>query len=435
MNAHTHILAAISRLLALVLFASVFAAAAPPAARAATVVRGAFIGSAYATFANAKAGQVATTLGRSAYVVAGCQGTGGNTLTNTVDSINAGQAFRARGTRTTVRTVRGENEAIVRSTSRVAGLRSLDGLITADAVLSVAKTTATHRRISNSTIGSKFIDLQVDGTPVEANVARNTRMTLPGIGYVVLNRVVQREAPGRKTLQVEGLRVVITESNDYGLPVGSRITVAQARSGFDREQPKAVINGAAYATAGKFGTPELTNQAGRSAAVYLGCRELDRPVQTNSINRTGVDDVGSTGTGTTSAEGRRTKTGGIVAITTARTEGLDLLGGLLTADAVRARAQTRREAAYSSATADGSGFVNLQVLGMPMPDGTVAPNTRVELPGIGHVILFQTRTNRSSERVSLAVKMVRLVVEEGNEGGLPPGEFVVSSAASSVRDF
>lgn len=435
MNAHTHIRAAISRLLALVLFASVFAAAAPPAARAATVVRGAFIGSAYATFANAKAGQVATTLGRSAYVVAGCQGTGGNTLTNTVDSINAGQAFRARGTRTTVRTVRGENEAIVRSTSRVAGLRSLDGLITADAVLSVAKTTATHRRISNSTIGSKFIDLQVDGTPVEANVARNTRMTLPGIGYVVLNRVVQREAPGRKTLQVEGLRVVITESNDYGLPVGSRITVAQARSGFDREQPKAVINGAAYATAGKFGTPELTNQAGRSAAVYLGCRELDRPVQTNSINRTGVDDVGSTGTGTTSAEGRRTKTGGIVAITTARTEGLDLLGGLLTADAVRARAQTRREAAYSSATADGSGFVNLQVLGMPMPDGTVAPNTRVELPGIGHVILFQTRTNRSSERVSLAVKMVRLVVEEGNEGGLPPGEFVVSSAASSVRDF
>lgn len=435
MNAHTHIRAAISRLLALVLFASVFAAAAPPAARAATVVRGSFIGSAYATFANAKAGQVATTLGRSAYVVAGCQGTGGNTLTNTVDSINAGQAFRARGTRTTVRTVRGENEAIVRSTSRVAGLRSLDGLITADAVLSVAKTTATHRRISNSTIGSKFIDLQVDGTPVEANVARNTRMTLPGIGYVVLNRVVQREAPGRKTLQVEGLRVVITESNDYGLPVGSRITVAQARSGFDREQPKAVINGAAYATAGKFGTPELTNQAGRSAAVYLGCRELDRPVQTNSINRTGVDDVGSTGTGTTSAEGRRTKTGGIVAITTARTEGLDLLGGLLTADAVRARAQTRREAAYSSATADGSGFVNLQVLGMPMPDGTVAPNTRVELPGIGHVILFQTRTNRSSERVSLAVKMVRLVVEEGNEGGLPPGEFVVSSAASSVRDF
>ena len=435
MNAHTHIRAAISRLLALVLFASVFAAAAPPAARAATVVRGAFIGSAYATFANAKAGQVATTLGRSAYVVAGCQGTGGNTLTNTVDSINAGQAFRARGTRTTVRTVRGENEAIVRSTSRVAGLRSLDGLITADAVLSVAKTTATHRRISNSTIGSKFIDLQVDGTPVEANVARNTRMTLPGIGYVVLNRVVQREAPGRKTLQVEGLRVVITESNDYGLPVGSRITVAQARSGFDREQPEAVINGAAYATAGKFGTPELTNQAGRSAAVYLGCRELDRPVQTNSINRTGVDDVGSTGTGTTSAEGRRTKTGGIVAITTARTEGLDLLGGLLTADAVRARAQTRREAAYSSATADGSGFVNLQVLGIPMPDGTVAPNTRMELPGIGHVILFQTRTTRSSERVSLAVKMVRLVVEEGNEGGLPPGEFVVSSAASSVRDF
>jgi hypothetical protein len=418
-----------------VLFASVFTAAAAPPAGAASAVRGSFLGSAYGTFANSTAGQVATTLGRSAYVVAGCQGTGGETLTNTVDNVEAEESFRARGTRTTARTDRGENSATVGTTSRVKGLRALDGLITADAIRTVATTTATHRRISNSTIGTKFDDLRVAGTPVEPDVERNREMTLPGIGYVVVNRVVQREAPGRKTLKVEGLLVVITESNDFGLPVGSRITVAQARSGFDREQPEAVVDGAAYATSGKSGSSDVRNQAGRSAAVYLGCRELDRPVQTNSVNRTSVDGFGSTGNGTTSAEGRTTKTGGVVAITTARTEGLDLLDGLVTADAVRARAQTRKETRFSSATTDGSGFVNLQVLGIPMPDGTVAPNTRMELPGIGHVILFQTRTTRSSERVSLAVKMVRMVIEEGNEAGLRPGEFIVSSAASSVRDF
>jgi len=53
-------------LLTLAMLAGVCLATAAPPARAATVVRGSFIGSAYATFANAKHGQVATTLGRSA---------------------------------------------------------------------------------------------------------------------------------------------------------------------------------------------------------------------------------------------------------------------------------------------------------------------------------------------------------------------------------
>ncbi len=425
---------ATTRLLALVLFASVFAAVAPPAAHATTPVRGSFLASAYATFANAKAGPVATTLGRSAYIVAGCRGTGGDLLTNTVDSVHAGKAFRAQATRTTVRTVRGHDSATARSTSKVAGVRALDGLITADAIVSVAKTTATHRRISSSSIGSTFVDLHIAGRPVAANVAPNTKITLRGIGYIVLNSVVQTTAPGRKTLTVQGLRLVITESNQFGLPVGSRIVVSQARSGFDRDQPVAVIGGAAYATSGRFRALELTNQAGRSAAVYLGCRELDRPVQTNSINRTAVDGLAATGTGTTSADGHRTNTGGIVAVTTAKTEGLNLLDGVVTADAVRARAQTRKEAGFSTTT-DGSGFVNLRVLGQAVADGTVAPNTKVELPGIGRVILFETRIQRSSDRVSVAVKMIRLVIDEGNERGLPSGQIIVSSAASSVRNF
>ncbi len=59
----------------------------------------------------------------------------------------------------------------------------------------------------------------------------------------------------------------------------------------------------------------------------------------------------------------------------------------------------------------------------------------MELPGVGHVILFETRTTRSSERLGLAVKMVRVVIEDGNARGLPPGQMIFASAASSVRDF
>src|ERR1700759_1416584 len=51
---------------------------------------GVFRGNAYATFANAKAGPVAASLGRSAFVSCTCTGTNGQTQSNEVASISAG---------------------------------------------------------------------------------------------------------------------------------------------------------------------------------------------------------------------------------------------------------------------------------------------------------------------------------------------------------
>src|SRR5437764_10550233 len=56
--------------------------AAPP--------NGTFVGNAFGTFANATAGPVATTLGRSALITCPCDGTNGQTRTNEVDQLQAG---------------------------------------------------------------------------------------------------------------------------------------------------------------------------------------------------------------------------------------------------------------------------------------------------------------------------------------------------------
>jgi hypothetical protein len=50
-------------------------------------LKGSFYGDAFATFANAKAGPVATELGRSALQPCPSEGTNGQTLSNTVDTI------------------------------------------------------------------------------------------------------------------------------------------------------------------------------------------------------------------------------------------------------------------------------------------------------------------------------------------------------------
>jgi len=67
----------------------------PGSGAAATVLRGSFRGDAYGTYANATAGTLATTLGRSAYIACGCKGTSGVTRSNTVNTVDAGKPFRA----------------------------------------------------------------------------------------------------------------------------------------------------------------------------------------------------------------------------------------------------------------------------------------------------------------------------------------------------
>src|SRR4051812_41994213 len=52
---------------------------------------GSFRGSAFATFANATAGPVAAELGRSAYQPCPCRGTNGQILSNTINTLQAGE--------------------------------------------------------------------------------------------------------------------------------------------------------------------------------------------------------------------------------------------------------------------------------------------------------------------------------------------------------
>ena len=97
---------------------------------AATLLKGSFKGHAWATFANSEAGPVATTLGRSAHQPCPCKGTNGKTLSNTGDSVSTsetsegGRALRANVTLSTMMAKKETSSAVVKNTSKVAGLRA-----------------------------------------------------------------------------------------------------------------------------------------------------------------------------------------------------------------------------------------------------------------------------------------------------------------------
>src|SRR6266566_6473255 len=77
------------------------------------------------------------------------------------------------------------------TTAEAAKVRVLDGLITADAVLAVATSYANGVAAASEASGSALVGLVVnDLTYGDVPPAPNTRVNLPGVGYVVLNEQI-----------------------------------------------------------------------------------------------------------------------------------------------------------------------------------------------------------------------------------------------------
>ncbi len=399
-----------------------------------TLLKGSFRGHAYATFANVEAGPVATQLGRSAFQPCPCQGTGGKTLSNTVDSVEAGEngkVLKANVTLSTVFTEKTATSARVRNTSKVEGLNAFDGAISADAIKAVANTSANSSSIKSSPKGSRFVNLVIAGNQIEADVAPNTRVRLPGIGYVLLKSVKEGGNGERlSTIEVEMLTVVVTKENSFGLPIGSRIVVAHAVSGFSRNEPKVIVGGRAYAAAALATTDEIKNSVGRAAFITMGCNGTNGNTKSNNVNTLDVAGILSSGTGKTTAFGGPTPSG-TVAKTTARVENLRLLDGLITADVVKAVAKDTFENGTRVSSTEGSGFVNLEIAGQQI-DANTPPNTKLQLPGIGFVIVNEQVVPDPTSTARLQVNALRIVVKQNNTLGLPVGTRIIVAHADST---
>lgn len=416
--------------------AALLAAGVATPARAADL-RGSFSGNAYGTSANVEAGAVATELGRSAFQPCPCRGTDGEVLTNRVDSLRAGEGgdvLRADATVATVRADKTATAATIQDTATITGLDALGGLITADSVKAVANVSATATTIATNPNGSTFVNLRVNGQRIAANVAPNTVIDLPGLGKVTLKKVRRSgdlQASGR--ILVEMITVDVTRANNLGLDVGAQVIVAHAVAAFSRTQPSAVVAGQAYATLANAAVGnDLQNRIGKAAFISIGCEGTDGETLTNNVETLDVGAALSLGSGVTTAFGGP-RNGGTVARTTATVEDVSLLGGLITAGAIKAVAQETFKGGTRTRSTAGSGFVALRIAGASIPLNT-PPNTRVQLPGFGRVIVNEQIEPGPAGR--LQVNGLHIFVTRDNRLGLPVGsEIIVAHADAAASRF
>jgi hypothetical protein len=122
----------------------------------------------------------------------------------------------------------------------------------------------------------------------------------------------------------------------------------------------------------------------------------------------------------------------VSATATAEAAEVAILNGLIRARAVLALATSYANGTTASSEAKGSTLLNLVIAGVPYADGTPAANKRVDLPGVGYVVLNeQVRTGDGVHSTSLTVNMIHVFLVDPLTGAAT-GEIVVGSARSTA---
>jgi len=125
-----------------------------------------------------------------------------------------------------------------------------------------------------------------------------------------------------------------------------------------------------------------------------------------------------------------------------------ILNGLITAGEVIATVTSTRGASGVTSSTNGSTFENLVVAGTPVTSGDqpVAPNTRLELPAVGYVVLNeQVPLGDGVTSGGMTVNMIHVYLQSISGGIVDPltgqlvggtatttGEIIVGSATTSV---
>lgn len=354
------------------------------------------------------------------------------------------------------------------TTSEVAGvcLVPVAGICTVETgtVRAVASTTANGGYATASSTGSTIQSLKVLGLDTPVNLNQTTTIPLNAAvfgknSYVAINE--RSTSSGFKNGKyVADASVTMIHVKITGVLLGLQaveIKVAQAtaHSEFPKtplcaNQPDRSVSGHAYAA--RLGTNVLVADLtqGYVQISPLGGSESEQVAGAalpgnGSIVGAKVADTSSTGSLTTSSATSRSwaevagdGTGPVCVLRTSPTS------CVVSATAVRSEARSAAGPGGSTSTDTGTALVDLRVLGLPVAL-TPAPNTTINLPGIGFIILNEQfcdaggAANHScagAPASGLTVRAVRIVVTVANNLlGLTPGVEVVVAEAHADSSF
>jgi hypothetical protein len=374
-----------------------------------------FTGSAYGT--SAHVGNLIVS-GPTAAVGLGCMTPPNIHLANTLATADVPGVATVGAIDSTASTTQTAQTAGDSTSATIADLNVLSGLIKVGAIKAVSTTGEGPSGIHVTALGSSLAGLSVNGEKFAVTPPANTTIALPGIGKVVLNEQYKTTGTDSVTFTVNMIHVYITATDLVGIKAGTEVIVGHASSGLDLPGGVVTIEGDAYSTSVQV-AGLVTSGPTFGIGLGLGCGDDSGALETDAAVGVNLPPIAVSGTLANTSQGVFTAKGA-TGETTSSIQKLNLLGGLIKAEVIKADAHATVSGATSTFSDAGSELVGLVVGGHAIPVD-VGPNTSISLLGLT-VWLHRVVTTPTS----ISVRMLEIT-------GVPPASLHLGRAAIDIR--
>ena len=270
--------------------------------------------------------------------------------------------------------------------ARTADVSLLGGVIAADAVETVTTASKKGSALASSS-STKFVGLTIAGQSYGANVPKDTTVTIPGVATVTLNSSWDYQAAGGSYITGFGMYVSLLQPFQ-NLPSATTVLLNPTQSVVVPAPPPyaAQLGGIGYGSAVKATVgPALDAGAGPSALLFTPPGGTGSETMRNSTADIKVPSVLSLGAVRTETQGATMARRARVTMTN-RVAGVNVLDGLITADAVTAFSKTSKRFGEAANAELSTELLNLVVAGQSIP-ADAAPNTAFDIANVGHLVV------------------------------------------------
>ncbi|MEO7117698.1 MAG: choice-of-anchor P family protein [Candidatus Limnocylindrales bacterium] len=190
------------------------------------------------------------------------------------------------------------------------------------------------------------------------------------------------------------------------------------------------FGGESWATRANAVSGDIAIKLGRSAYQPCPCLGTHGAIYSNSVDSIRAGQAFQAAAAMDTAQADKLSDMTAYAITVSEITDVRALDGLITADLIRARAETRATATGFTTSTKGSRILGLRIAGQPI---TVVAGRRVNLAGFGYVILKSVK--KGGDGVvsrSIQVEMLRIVIKQTNPLDIPVGTRIIVGHARAA---
>ena len=114
----------------------------------------------------------------------------------------------------------------VTAASNIANPNLLGGLVKGSQLAATAN--ANWNNTGSGSASTDLTNMTIDGIPASKSPGANTRVSLLGVGYVILNEQTSSVNSSGATETVNAVDIYITRTNIFGIPIGTQIILGHA---------------------------------------------------------------------------------------------------------------------------------------------------------------------------------------------------------------